>query len=72
MRVSASASTHPVCRYLPGDQGWPGPNDWTALNISVGGRLIRTIPLGSPCHNPTYDEVSCANIQQNWDIPQTQ
>ncbi|KAG9242426.1 hypothetical protein BJ878DRAFT_425924 [Calycina marina] len=50
----------PFCRYLPGDSVWPSAVIWSALNTSVGGRLIATVPLASPCHDPTYNAATCA------------
>ncbi|KAJ7205529.1 hypothetical protein GGX14DRAFT_458557 [Mycena pura] len=57
------------CRILPGDDSWPTGEVWDAFNQSVDGRLIKTIPIGSPCHDPTYDEEQCTVIRQNWHIP---
>jgi hypothetical protein len=54
------------CRYLPGDIEWPTIAHWKALNATVGGRLIATVPLGSPCHDPTYDAAKCAFYQSQW------
>ncbi|KAI0836946.1 FAD-binding domain-containing protein [Hypoxylon sp. FL0890] len=54
------------CKYLPGDANWPSLDEWSALNNTVYGRLIATIPLGSPCHDPTYDEELCASLQGQW------
>src|ERR1700761_8476594 len=60
------------CRILPGDDSWPAGEVWDAFNQSVDGRLIKTIPIGSPCHDPTYDEEQCTIIRQNWHIPEFQ
>ena len=54
------------CRYLPGDAAWLTVAQWKALNATVGGRLIATVPLGSPCHDPTYDAEKCAFYQSQW------
>ncbi|KAI1773217.1 FAD-binding domain-containing protein [Hypoxylon cercidicola] len=54
------------CKYLPGDANWPSQDEWAALNSTVGGSLIATVPLGSPCHDPTYDEEKCTSLQENW------
>jgi hypothetical protein len=60
------------CRYLPGDSVWPSIPVWSQLNSTVQGRLIATVPLGSPCHNPTYNEIECAILSANWALPQHQ
>ncbi|KAI1103042.1 FAD-binding domain-containing protein [Jackrogersella minutella] len=55
-----------LCKYLPGDAYWPSQLEFTALNDTVHGRLIATVPLGSPCHDPTYDEELCVSLQEQW------
>ncbi|KAJ7347187.1 hypothetical protein DFH08DRAFT_936796 [Mycena albidolilacea] len=57
------------CRILPTDNSWPTQQIWDVFNHSIDGRLIKTIPIGSPCHDPTYNEGQCNTIRQNWHIP---
>ncbi|KAF5361379.1 hypothetical protein D9758_006192 [Tetrapyrgos nigripes] len=57
------------CRILPTDPSWPNSEVWEAFNQSIDGRLIKTVPIGSPCHDPTYDEAECNLIRENWHIP---
>lgn len=59
------------CRCFPGDSCWPSPTTWSQLNSSVNGRLIATTPLASVCHDPNYDEETCANLNEDWIWPQT-
>ncbi|KAI1409211.1 FAD-binding domain-containing protein [Hypoxylon sp. FL1857] len=72
LSVSKNASdirstTQPTkCKCLPGDADWPSQDEWSALNNTVHGRLIATTPLGSPCHDPTYDEELCASLREQW------
>ena len=33
------------CHYLTSDIDWPSDEDWSALNITSGGRLILGVPL---------------------------
>lgn len=54
------------CKCFPGDNCWPSASEWSALNATVEGRLIATVPLGSPCHDPGYDEEQCAYLQEEW------
>ncbi|KAF9262229.1 FAD-binding domain-containing protein [Marasmius fiardii PR-910] len=56
----------PSCRTLPTDSSWPARNVWNAFNESIDGRLIRTVPIGSPCHDPNYDEAQCKVVRDNW------
>lgn len=55
-----------ACRYLPGDVEWPTDEDWSALNLTTGGRLIRGVPLAEACYRPSLDEAQCATIRDNW------
>ncbi|KAI1088289.1 FAD-binding domain-containing protein [Rostrohypoxylon terebratum] len=65
--TAVKAGINPTkCRYLPGDANWPSQDEWTTLNDTVGGRLIATVPLGSPCHDPTYDEELCTSLKERW------
>jgi hypothetical protein len=70
LRVCTSAT--PQCRCFPRDRCWPTPRDWAKLNSSVDGQLIATIPLESPCHDPTYDAAKCQIVQQDWMDPSEQ
>ncbi|KAF4781198.1 FAD binding domain-containing protein [Colletotrichum scovillei] len=54
------------CKCFPGDACWPATAQWDALNTTVGGNLIATVPLGAPCHDPVYDAATCATLQSEW------
>lgn len=62
----------PECRVMPGDESWPGISAWDAFNASVDGRLIKTVPIGSVCHHPNYDEAKCEDLRKSWRKPHTQ
>lgn len=71
--VRADTAVHTAsCRNLPGDASWPSAAAWSALNSTVQGRLIATVPIGTPCHDPHYKQATCAALQTNWPLPQTQ
>lgn len=72
MAASASASSNSSCRCFPGDTCWPSTASWSALNSTVSGRLVKTVPLGAVCHDPHYDEAACLALQGNWTAPQIQ
>jgi hypothetical protein len=38
----------------------------------VAGRLVATKPIGSPCHDPTFDAAACDALKANWFNPLTQ
>ncbi|KAL3295350.1 FAD binding domain-containing protein [Colletotrichum asianum] len=60
-----------TCRVLPGDAAWPSTDSWNTLNTTVGGKLIATVPIGSVCHDPNYDEAACTALQDAWVLPET-
>ncbi|KAI0205452.1 FAD-binding domain-containing protein [Astrocystis sublimbata] len=62
------------CRCFPGDDCWPSAESWNAFNASLGGKLIETIPIASPCHDYTvtgYDPKQCTSLQNDWFYPET-
>lgn len=70
--TATATAAGPNCHCLPGDDCWPSISQWNALNSSVAGRLIATVPIGAPCHEPGFDALACAQLQQGWHQPQTQ
>ena len=54
------------CRCMLEDACWPSIVEWSQFNESIGGRLERTIPIGSPCHDPEYDEEKCRYLKDHW------
>ncbi|UKZ80169.1 hypothetical protein TrVFT333_007926 [Trichoderma virens FT-333] len=59
------------CRCTSRDSCWPSADQWKQLNSTVHGRLLATVPIGSPCHDPLYDAASCAILRDDWTEPQT-
>ena len=69
------------CRVISSDPQWPSAEQWAALNNTVGGRLIASIPPGAPCYKSTYDvktgtfdlatydEAACQEVQKAWHEP---
>lgn len=70
--AAAAATNSSQCHVLPSDAAWPSASAWDALNTTVNGRLIATVPIGSPCHEPNYDAAACALLQANWTVASTQ
>ncbi|KAF5347957.1 hypothetical protein D9756_010213 [Leucocoprinus leucothites] len=64
---------HQGCRTFPGDRDWPSDLQWSAFNKTVGGRLIKTVPIGAPCHSNfprvSFSQSECDNIKANWHDP---
>ena len=68
------ASPHPAasCRCMPTDACWPTRDDWASFNSSLGGNLISTTPLASPCHAPNYNADECQYLRSQWTEPELQ
>ncbi|KAF7378312.1 FAD binding domain-containing protein [Mycena sanguinolenta] len=66
--ASASTTTKApgACKCFPGDACWPSDAEWSAFNETVGGRLIKTVPLGFPCYAPHHNATECAILQSDW------
>jgi hypothetical protein len=54
------------CRCFPGEHCWPKAHEWNTLNETLDGRLLATVPLGSPCHDPKYDAKRCVQLLGEW------
>ncbi|CAD6456915.1 3e953730-ef10-4872-95e2-e05e853e76e3 [Sclerotinia trifoliorum] len=57
-----------TCKITPADASWPSSADWTALNTSISGALIKTLPAASSCYtgNPFNSTENCSSVQTNW------
>jgi hypothetical protein len=60
-----------TCKCYPGDSCWPTDAQWSALNQTVGGRLVKAIPPGAVCYEsfqgtPTEDAAKCAAVAAQW------
>jgi hypothetical protein len=60
------------CKAFPGDQAWPSTAEWDAFNQTVGGRLVATVPLGTPCHGSTFDNTTCEDLKSKWQFEEIQ
>lgn len=63
---SSNATT--ICKTYPGDALWPSTELWEEFDILLGGALIKTVPLASPCYHDygNYDEARCDWLTANW------
>lgn len=57
-----------TCKATPYSNTWPSEHDWQALNNSIDGRLLKTVPAASSCWpgNPYGSQVSCDAVDANW------
>lgn len=72
--VGHRSQSPPACRCFPGDTCWPTKASWTAFNQSLGGKLIATIPVASPCHDDPYipyDARQCSQLRSSWFLSET-
>jgi hypothetical protein len=60
------------CKIIPGDKAWPSKAEWDNFNQTVGGRLVATVPLGSACHGPTFNNATCENLKSQWQTERIQ
>lgn len=62
--VSAQQS----CKVTPLDTAWPFDADWAALNTTINGALIKTIPVASSCYseNPFDSSEACEDVEKGW------
>lgn len=72
LTVSSSWAAAETCRCLPADDCWPSESEWDGLNSTVSGNLVKVVPIGAVCHDPTYDEAACAEVKASWNNVQTQ
>jgi len=72
MCATVALCASPSCRELPQDHTWPSPGQWNALNKTVNGKLVSTVPLAAPCHDPHYDEAACNSLKASWAFPPVQ
>ncbi|KAL2811443.1 hypothetical protein BJX63DRAFT_399278 [Aspergillus granulosus] len=59
-----------TCRCMPGDPCWPSPAAWSRFNQSIDGRLIASVPLGTPCHGAAYNAAKCDALREKWTLPE--
>ncbi|KAK3986410.1 hypothetical protein QBC44DRAFT_248259 [Cladorrhinum sp. PSN332] len=59
--VASRNSSHPRCKAFPGDPLWPSETEWSRLNSSLGGALLKPLPPASFCYptSPNFDNGSC-------------
>ncbi|KAF2633887.1 FAD binding domain-containing protein, partial [Macroventuria anomochaeta] len=69
--IGAQNQNNTKCHVLPGDADWPSTEAWSTLNETVNGKLVKTVPIGSPCHDPTYDASACDALKAAWTNPLT-
>ncbi|KAJ5754811.1 hypothetical protein N7533_004354 [Penicillium manginii] len=56
------------CKCGPSDPCWPSVKEWDALNQTVSGRLLKTVPPAAVCYKSReeYNEKKCKEILTEW------
>lgn len=56
------------CKPVPGDARWPSDAEWSTLNSTLQGRLLRATPPAAPCHpgRPEFNEAACAAVRKGF------
>jgi hypothetical protein len=56
------------CKPIPGDVNWPSDSDWTTLNSTIRGRLLKPSPPAAACHHarPEYNKAACDAVIEGW------
>ncbi|KAJ5681032.1 hypothetical protein N7536_012171 [Penicillium majusculum] len=56
------------CKCDPSMPCWPATTEWSSLNDTISGRLIKTTPVASVCYRsePTFNLETCQFVRSNW------
>ncbi|KAF2683964.1 FAD-binding domain-containing protein [Lentithecium fluviatile CBS 122367] len=55
------------CRAIPGDDDWPSDADWAQFNETLGGVLLKPVPLAAPCYEGAlYNATRCEQLKRTW------
>ncbi|KAJ4377988.1 hypothetical protein N0V83_000818 [Neocucurbitaria cava] len=62
------ASATEQCKCTPDNKCWPSDAEWSSLNTTLKGKLIRGVPPGSACYpeQPNYNQKTCAFVASQW------
>ncbi|OTA99711.1 hypothetical protein M426DRAFT_27251 [Hypoxylon sp. CI-4A] len=64
--VSADDADVPGCKIFPGEEDWPSDADWTRLNRTLGGALLKPRPAAAACYQgPDFDAAKCLYLFNN-------
>ncbi|KAK4121682.1 hypothetical protein N657DRAFT_657710 [Parathielavia appendiculata] len=69
--TTSSKGSTATCKLLPGDTAWPSQTVWDRFNATLGGALIKTVPLAAPCYSNwhQYNAEACQHVRENWGDP---
>ncbi|RYP55412.1 hypothetical protein DL769_010187 [Monosporascus sp. CRB-8-3] len=52
----------PACKAYPGTPDWPLDDQWSRLNSSLGGALLKPVPIAAACYDGPYEDASRCNF----------
>ncbi|RYP40862.1 hypothetical protein DL767_001343 [Monosporascus sp. MG133] len=52
----------PACKAYPGTPEWPLDDQWSRLNTSLGGVLLKPVPIAAACYDGPYEDASRCNF----------
>ncbi|KAL3430595.1 hypothetical protein BDV09DRAFT_189114 [Aspergillus tetrazonus] len=66
--IALAAPRNGDCKITPHDAAWPSDEEWSTLNATVNGTLIRTTPAASSCYpgNPFNASTNCTDVTTHW------
>ncbi|KAL7266287.1 hypothetical protein RUND412_011172 [Rhizina undulata] len=66
--VSSPYDDNDGCKCDPSGPCWPSPYTWAALNTTLSGALISTVPLASVCYpdHPKFSREACEQVYTQW------
>jgi hypothetical protein len=68
--LSLTLATQPQCKAIPGTNSWPSDAEWSNLNQSISGHLLKPVPPAAACHSDQsqYNLTACAAINASWTL----
>mgnify|MGYP001157749622 CR=1 FL=1 len=60
------------CKAFPGESSWPSAQTWAKFNKTLGGALIKTVPLAAACYpewGEYYNPEECQRVRESWTNP---
>jgi hypothetical protein len=62
-----SRTARPRCKAFPGDPEWPTDDEWSRLNKTLGGALLKPFPPASVCYttSPNFNAEACSFLLNN-------
>lgn len=62
--IYTQSELRPQCRCQPSEACWPSEEKWNSLNKSIDLNLVRLLPLGSVCYEPTLNPQACEEVMR--------